>query len=144
MTHEDAGHYAAKHPEGNIDPVIKKKILARAKNGRVSCAAAHLIAKEQQCSPKTVGMNVDLLEMRLNKCQLGLYGYGKQSSKAFEEVNDVETEFEKAIQKFVVDGRISCENAWQVAKKMKLKKMDVAAACEFLGIKVKPCQLGAF
>lgn len=144
MTHQDAGHYAAKHPEGTVDPEIKKRVLSRAKSGRISCAAAHLIAAERECPPQTVGMNIDLLEMRLHQCQLGLFGHDNEKSKSVEPARLVHSELEEAIRDVVVDRHISCENAWQVAKKMQRTKMEVAAACEKLGIKVKPCQLGAF
>jgi len=144
MTHEDAGHYAAKHPEGTIDPDIEKMIVSRAKTGRISCAAAHLIANERGCPPRTIGINIDLLEMRIHKCQLGLFGYGKEKNKAVEAAKDVQNELKVAIREVVVGHHISCENVWRVAKKMERRKMEVAAACEFLGIKVKPCQLGAF
>ena len=144
MTHQDAGHYAAKHPEATLDPQLEKSILSRAENGRISCAAAHLIAAEQECSPKTVGMNIDLLEMRLHRCQLGLFGHGKGKSKTVASASNVKNELEEAIGKVTVDRHISCENAWRVAKKLAITKMEVAAACERLGIKIKPCQLGAF
>ena len=78
MTHEDAGHYAAKHPEEKIDPAIADAIAVKEKEGRVTCAAAHAIAKKLNRSPQVVGINIDLLEKRIRRCQLGLFGYGKQ------------------------------------------------------------------
>jgi hypothetical protein len=42
------------------------------------------------------------------------------------------------------NNRLPCSAAWLIAKKLKLPRMKVSAACEALLIKIKPCQLGAF
>jgi hypothetical protein len=43
-----------------------------------------------------------------------------------------------------IDGRISCLECWTIAKKLKIKRLDMGSACEKKNIKIKPCQLGAF
>jgi len=75
MTHEDAGHYAAKHtvgtePAAEITEAVRDKI----KDGHISCAAMHKIASDLKKTPAEVGVAVDLIEARLNKCQMGLFG----------------------------------------------------------------------
>ena len=76
MTHEDAGHFGAKHPGGKIDAAIADEINRKENEGRITCAAAHEIARKQSCATNLVGKNIDLLEKRINKCQMGLFGYG--------------------------------------------------------------------
>jgi len=49
-----------------------------------------------------------------------------------------------AIRAALVDRRLPCASAWDIAKTFGVRKMVVSAACEALGIKIKPCQLGAF
>ena len=144
MTHEDAGHYAAKHPGTKIDPTIAAAIDARQENDRISCAAAHAIAEKQNCDPKTVGVNIDLLEKRISKCQMGLFGHGGKKGKAVVKSDAVSGELESAIREAMDGNRLTCQTAWQLAAQLGLKKMDVACACEALGIKVGQCQLGAF
>ncbi|BBO66819.1 hypothetical protein DSCA_07490 [Desulfosarcina alkanivorans] len=144
MAHEDAGHYGAKHPDGKIDTAIADEILEKEKDGRITCAAAHMIAKRHACPPKMVGMNIDLLEKRICKCQLGLYGYGSKKGKAVDASTPVGKELEKAIGAAMDGDRISCEAAWGVAKRLNLAKIEVSNACEALGIKICNCQLGAF
>ena len=144
MAHEDAGHYGAKHPGATIDADIAEAIRAGEKQGRITCAAAHEIACKQNCTPKQVGVNIDLLEKRINKCQLGLFGYGEPKGKAVEAASAVPDDLERAIQAARVGGRISCEAAWDIANRMERKRIDVACACEAMGIKVSACQLGAF
>lgn len=144
MAHEDAGHYAAKHPDGTLDDAVAEAIAAKEKAGRITCAAAHAIAEKQGCAPKKVGMNIDLLEKRISKCQLGLFGYGDKKGKAVETLSSVPDNVTAAVREAADGGRITCEAAWDVASRLNLTKMDVANACEFLEIKVSTCQLGAF
>ena len=144
MAHEDAGHYGAKHPGGKIDTAIADSIRDSENQGRITCAAAHGIAQAHGCTPKQVGMNIDLLEKRINKCQLGLFGYGPQKAKSVEASAKVAQDLEAAIHGAMEGDRITCEAAWNVAKRLDLTKMDVACACEGMGIKVCQCQLGAF
>lgn len=144
MTHEDAGHYGAKHPDGKVDTAIAEKIQNRQKNGRITCAAAHEIADKLNCSPQEVGLNIDLLEKRINQCQLGLFGYGDKKGKAIEAASTVAEELKTALRDAMGDDRITCEAAWEVADRLNLSRMAAAGACESLGIKISACQLGAF
>lgn len=144
MAHEDAGHYRAKHPGGKIDTAIADEIHNRENGGRITCAAAHEISQKLGCSPKMVGMNIDLLEKRINKCQLGLYGYGAEKGKAVEASSTVAQDLETALRDAMDGDRITCEAAWAVADRLNLTRIAVAGACEALEIKVSTCQLGAF
>jgi len=144
MAHEDAGHYGAKHPDGKIDTAIADEILEREKDGRITCAAAHMIAQRHGCPPKMVGVNIDLLEKRICKCQLGLYGHGSKKGKAVDASSAVGPDLEKAIGNAMDGDRISCEAAWRLANRLNLAKIEVSNACEALGIKICKCQLGAF
>ena len=144
MTHEDKGHFSKKHPDGiGIVPEIAEAIKEKAVNGTITCAAAHGIAKELNIHPAKVGMNIDLLELSISRCQLGLYGYspGKRIVKPAE---NVPGELEKAIRQCLVNGRVPCRSLWDLAERFKIKKMEASSACETLNIKIKPCQLGAF
>ena len=148
MTHEDAGHYAAKHPVETIDQSIAEAIAEKEKDGRITCAAAHAIARKLVVSAGRVGINIDLLEKRIRRCQLGLFGYDRKKSNkvtpAGMVTKDLENAIRNAMDETTGENRISCEAAWQVAKKMGLTRLELASACEALHIKVKKCQLGAF
>jgi hypothetical protein len=144
MAHEDAGHYAAKHPGGRIDKEIAEAIAVKEKEGRVTCVAAHVIAKKLGRSPLEVGMNIDLLEKRIRRCQLGLFGYGKRKKKMVKPAAMVTDKLQQAIREASEDSRITCKDAWDLAKQMSLTKMEMSSACEAMGVRVKKCQLGAF
>lgn len=144
MTHEDAGHYAAKHPPGTeLNATIANKIENKALDGTLTCAAAHAIAEELEVAPIEVGRCMDLMEIRLTKCQLGLFGYTPQK-KIVTPAETVAPDLEAAIAAAAEGGRLTCERAWQLAADRGIKRMAFSAACETVGIKVKPCQLGAF
>jgi len=144
MTHEDRGHYAAKHGPGvKANPKIADAVKEKMSKGKITCAAMHGIAGDTGESPSEVGKNADLLEVRLTKCQLGLFGYEPQK-KIVEPAADPDPDILHAIQESMTDKRISCSACWGISEKLNCKKMDVSAVCEKLGIKISPCQLGAF
>lgn len=144
MVHEDAGHYAAKHPGGRIEKALAEAIAGKEKEGRITCAAAHTIARKQGCSPQAVGMNIDLLEKRIRRCQLGLFGYGMKKKKAVKPAAMVTKTLKTSIRKAMDGDRITCQAAWEVAQTMSLTKLEVSSACEAMAIKIAKCQLGAF
>jgi len=144
MTHEDAGHYAAKHAAGTIsDPAIAEAVKGKIQGDSITCAAVHKIAADLNATPAEVGVVADLLEARLSKCQMGLFGY-KPERRIVKPAKEVSPELEGAIKKSLVDGRITCLSCWAIAKEFGIAKMDVASACEKLNIKIVSCQLGAF
>jgi hypothetical protein len=144
MTHEDAGHYRAKHPDGTLyDPALADALTERAQDDRVTCAAAYDLAEAFEVAPLEVGKTADLLEFRIVECQMGLFGYSpeKRIVKAADEVSD---DLRDHLLGAAADGRIACAVCWNIARTLALEKMAVSAACEHLGLKVKNCQLGAF
>jgi hypothetical protein len=116
---------------------------AAAESGEISCAAAFKVAAEQKASPADIGKVLDLEELSIVKCQLGLFGY-KPEKKIVRPAESISDELKKEITGGLADGRLACERAWTIAEKLRISKMDIAAACETMGIKIKPCQLGAF
>ncbi|MBW2048826.1 MAG: hypothetical protein JRJ09_09930 [Deltaproteobacteria bacterium] len=144
MTKEDAGHYAKKHADHmQKNPAIEAALRQQASDLELPCAVAFKVAGDLDVAPGDVGVTADLLEMRLIKCQLGLFGYRpeKQVVKPAEQVSE---ELEKAIKGALDRGRLPCASAWKIARDLSIRKMEVSSACEALGIKVCSCQLGAF
>jgi len=144
MTHEDEGNYTAKHPSGTevnkqIAEAVKRKIV----NGKITCSAAHAISNDLNASTADVGVTIDILEVRINKCQLGLYGYSPQRS-IVKPAKSISSELEEAVRSKLINDRIPCLSCWDIAKRFGIAKMRVSEACELLKIKIAPCQLGAF
>lgn len=144
MTKAEGFKFSDKHRAEDIpDPAVEKEIVKRSKNEEISCAVAFEIVKDNQISPAEVGKTIDLMNYKLVKCQLGLFGY-KPKKKIVKPQDTIHRELQKAIQTALVNDQLSCERAWQIADQHQVRKMTVSSACETIGIKIKPCQLGAF
>ncbi|MFZ0450256.1 MAG: hypothetical protein WAL98_13540 [Desulfatiglandaceae bacterium] len=144
MTKEDRGHYAKKHAPGEkANKEIAEAVKKRAVDGQMACALAFDIAADQGATPGQVGFALDVLEIRLTKCQLGLFGYGAKK-KIIKTAETVPGELEESIRKGLTDDRLSCKAAWDIASTFGVGKLTVSSACETLAIKISPCQLGAF
>ena len=144
MTEYDKGHYAAKHPVDRVvDPVVAKAVMESQSNNEIPCAVAFTLAEDLGVTPEEVGFTIDKHEITIIKCQLGLYGY-KPNRKIIKSADKVSPELEEAIRTGLVNDRFPCAVAWETAKKFGIRKMEISAACEALGIKITPCQLGAF
>jgi len=107
------------------------------------CALAHKAGKDLNISPREIGVQTDLLEYQISGCQLGLFGYS-DGEKRFDPGIDITPELNEQLENVNKDGRISCLKCWDIAKKLKIKRLDVGSACEKKNIRIKPCQLGAF
>lgn len=125
------------------DGHIQKMIMGRAVNHALSCAAAFDVARELGASPGAVGAAADELDIHLLECQLGLFGY-KPEKKIVRALDAVDPEMAAAIRSALVKDRLPCRTAWDIAERFQVEKMTVSAACETLGVKIRPCQLGAF
>ncbi len=144
MTHRDADDYSKKHgSHEEPNPRVAEAVTEAAEDGQIACARVFSIASRLAISPAEAGKTVDLLKIKLARCQLGLFGYppGKSILKPAEKVAP---DLEAAIRSRLAGERLPCAEAWRIAEELSLKKMDVSSAAEALGIKIKPCQLGAF
>jgi hypothetical protein len=122
---------------------LSEAILGKTIDDKIACAAVFQITGELGVDPVEAGRALDLMDISIIKCQLGLFGFTpeKKVVKPAASVSDV---MKNEIESRLTDGRLPCAAAWEIAAKLKVGKMDIAAACETLGIKIKPCQLGAF
>jgi hypothetical protein len=131
MSQQKGKKFSEKHKsDAQLNEEIKDQIISRTKNNELPCAAE-------------VGKTADLLEMMLVKCQLGLFGYMPEKKIVKPEASE-KPDLTSAIQDARVGGNLSCENAWEIARRFDVSKMKVSSVCEQLKIKIKPCQLGAF
>lgn len=143
MTHKDTGNYSKKRGGAVLDETIAAKIKEKISENRISCAEAHSVATELSIEPADVGTAIDLLNVRIIKCQLGLFGFGKE--KNIPSLPDTANpDIEKAIKSSLVNDRLPCITAWEIAKRFTVAKPIISAVCEAMKIKISPCQLGAF
>ena len=136
--------FRAKHePDVKPDSLIKDKIGKYIKNDELSCAVGFEVAKELKVSPGEIGNTLDLLNFKLIKCQLGLFGY-KPKKKIVKPQDSMNKDLKDTISNALVDGKLSCKSAWDIASRFNVHKMTVSCICEAMKIKISNCQLGAF
>ena len=142
MGHEDRGHYAAKHQGVDVDQNVAQALQKYQENGILTCASAHRVARDLGIDPSGIGVQADLQELRIAQCQMGLFGHPK--GKKLDPEIQVDEKLWNTLEAAADDGRISCAQCWAIAKEFKCAKLHVGSACEKLGLRIKPCQLGAF
>lgn len=144
MKHQKGQKFADKHGvDVRVNEWVKEHIIGQTKNNELACAKAFKIADELNVSAAEVGKTADLLNMKLVKCQLGLFGYTPEK-KIVKPKAASTIKLESAIQDSLAEGALPCAKAWEIARNFDISKMTVSAVCEQLKIKIKPCQLGAF
>ena len=145
MTHEYEGHYRAKYgADLRLDPALAKCVHEKATDGHLTCASAFSISEKTGAGPAEVGRAADLLEIKITQCQLGLFGHMKERRNIVEPAKQVSMALEQAIQDRLISGKLPCKEAWEVAKRFGLSKIEITGACERLNIRLGPCQLGTF
>jgi hypothetical protein len=144
MTRQQGQKFADKHGSNTqLNERIKDPLTRRVKNNELPCALAFKIADDLNVSAAEVGKTADLLEIMLVKCQLGLFGYSPEK-KIVKPQTPENQNLESTIRDSLIDGKLSCERAWEISRSFDVPKMTVSAVCEQLEIKIMPCQLGAF
>jgi len=147
MTHPPTGKFAAKHPPGEVpNSRIAKSVVAHLVSGKLSCAAATLVAKELGVPLSEVGKTADLMEIRVYGCLLGLFGQEELAGekKLITTVESVPDEMKQAILSRSVGDAMDCLTTWQIAEETGCGLTKIMSYCEKLGIKITRCQLGAF
>jgi hypothetical protein len=143
MTHEDAGHYAAKHSGAALNPNIAETLKNKITAGKIPCGAAHATARDLKVTPGEVGVTIDLLEARIVQCQLGLFGDSGRPKNSGPS-SDIADSLGQAIRAALVQERLPCAAAWKIAESFNIAKNKVKDECDRLNIKINGCQLGAF
>ncbi len=144
MAHKDKGSYAKKRlPEHKLNPAIAEAVKQGGSDGKISCATAFKVAGKLKVAPGEVGVTIDLLEIPVIECQLGLFGYGPPNKRVIA-AETVSPALEAAIWESLVKEKLPCASVWEIAVKFKIAKKEITSACETLKIKISSCQLGTF
>lgn len=121
---------------------INTTVTSAARDGRISCVRAFELSAETGYKPEQLGAAMDENKIKITLCQLGLFGHG--GNKAVKPAETVDKKIEDLIKSRLNDGKISCDAVWCIADEMKMKKFDIACACEKMKIRINRCRLGAF
>jgi hypothetical protein len=129
------------------DPKVAAAIRERLVGGMLSCSAAFTIVHALDVEPLEVGWTANSIEVRLTRCQLGLFGYpGKQGWDTYNVPSlPVPPGLPEAIEGARDDeGNLPCSTAWELASRFEASRMLVGYVANTLDVKITPCQLGAF
>jgi hypothetical protein len=132
-----------KHPGKSPDSNIKAEFQKENISTELPCTVAFEIATRLNVSPAEVGMTSDLLNIKISKCQMGLFGH-QPMHKLVSTEKAPSPALRDALSASQTNNRITCKIAWETAARLKVGKIAVGNACEAMGIKVKQCQIGAF
>jgi len=130
-----------------MDEQILDRIRRAAVGNQISCASAHRIAQDLGVPPIAVGDVADANGLGIYRCQMGLFGFGVKAEgthRIVRPADHIPEEVRQALTPHIVDGRIPCAVAWQVADRLEYPYLALANILEALGCRVKPCQLGCF
>jgi hypothetical protein len=129
------------------DPRVVAAIQERLVDGKLSCTSAFTIVHELDVKPLEVGWTANATDARLTQCQLGLFGYpGKQG---WDTHNVPDLPVPEGLREAIEaardeEGKLACSMAWQIATQFKTPRILVGYIADTLGVRIAPCQLGAF
>ena len=131
-----------------IDERIAAAIRSRLENGRLACAAAGEIAAGLAVAPIEVGRTADRLQVRLDRCELGLFGYPHRA-KGWEIAGIASLPVPDGLEAALRDagagrGEVTCERLSQEARRFSAPLLQVGWLADRLGLKIRDCPLGAF
>jgi hypothetical protein len=131
-----------------MDQEIVKELGTSAEDdGRVTCATMHRIARKVGVEPIEVGNVASESDVHASQCQLGLFGHSPRvqgKGRVVEADVVVSDELAEHMRAALVNGRLPCAAAWDIATELKLNRIDLGNAAETLDISIAPCQLGFF
>lgn len=121
---------------------MEELIFKNLEEGKLPCEKAFAIARKLRVKPLIVGQKADEMGVKISRCQLGLFGYGGR--KLFAPMAEIPLELEEEIKKWSKEGKLTCAEAWAIARRLNISKLKVSNAAEILGIRIVKCQLGCF
>ncbi|GAB6097406.1 hypothetical protein JCM14469_36600 [Desulfatiferula olefinivorans] len=126
------------------DETLCTLLTKRLPDGEMPCATGFALARELGITTQELGHYADHLNLRLVRCQIGLFGQGKGKAKLIHTLDRVDRALREAVDAASGDGVITCEQVFEIARTLKLSQVAVGSACETLGIKIRQCRFGAF
>ncbi|MEJ2209637.1 MAG: hypothetical protein P8129_11450 [Anaerolineae bacterium] len=130
-----------------MDEQLRRAITGSLREGKLGCSEAHAIATQMGLEPLAVGQAADALDIRIFRCQLGLFGYGPKSEgkhKIVHPMDDVPERLAARLRAAAGAEGITCLDIWQIADELGYLYLEASSAVEAMGLRVSRCQLGCF
>ena len=122
---------------------VAEKIKNSAPKGQLHCGMAFKIAEELTIDPRTVGDMANQLKVRIINCQLGFFSVEKATHEDLRGMA-IAPQVAEEVKASLVDGKLPCKAAFQVARKLNAGRKLVGDTATKLKIKISECQLGCF
>ena len=125
------------------DRALAEEITDSLVEGRLPCPIAFRTAKKLDVIPMAVGNKADDMGIKISNCQMGCFGKEKATHEELADMQ-VSPAIAEAVQSSLVNGKILCIKAWEIASKTKVSRRKVGDTASKLNIRVSDCQLGCF
>jgi hypothetical protein len=130
-----------------MDEQILQAMQERLEDGKLPCNQAHAIAHVLNVDPLTVGQAANEADIRISRCQLGLFGYGPKTEgkhKIVHPMDDVPERLAARLRAQAEGEGITCTAIWRAADGLGYPRLEASSAVEAMGLRVSRCQLGCF
>jgi hypothetical protein len=130
-----------------VEDRLHQALHDRLEDGRLPCNQAFAIAKTLGTDPLTVGFAANGADIRVSRCQLGLFGYGPKKEgkhKIVQALDEVPERLAARLRDRATGSDITCAAMWEVADGLGFKRLEASSAAEAMGLRVSHCQLGCF
>lgn len=130
-----------------MDEQILHAMQERLEDGKLPCNQAHAIAHVLKVDPLTAGQAANEADIRISRCQLGLFGYGPKAEgkhKIVHPMDDVPERLAARLRAQAEGEGITCTAIWQVSDGLGYPRLEAGSAVEAMGLRVSRCQLGCF
>jgi len=121
---------------------LEEAVQAGLRDGYLPCPAAWRIARDFNVPRIAVGAVLDKLSRRVTDCQLGCFKVEKTPYDGSQP--EVREDVAREVVTLCQQNALTCEAAFEIARRLKVRPMDVANAANVNGCKIRQCQLGCF
>ncbi|MBI4297301.1 MAG: hypothetical protein HY676_02080 [Chloroflexi bacterium] len=111
-------------------------------DGFLPCAAAFGIAKKLKIPLVVVGDAADDIGVRVVNCQLGCFKVDKSVHDLVGKT--VRPELAAAVESHIANGSLTCADVFGLARRLKVRPIEIADAANQSHTKIHHCQLGCF
>jgi hypothetical protein len=133
----------ASGPADAVPAGLEDAIKAALDQGCLPCPAAWGLAGKFKVPKSVVGQTVDALGIRISNCQLGCFKVDKNLHADLSE-SSVNRKASEAVASYGAENKLTCSGAFNLAREIGLRPMDIADAANLRHIKIRECQLGCW
>ncbi len=126
-----------------MSTTFEEKVTSSLVNGQLPCPIAFKIARESEASLQEIGETAENLRIKIIDCQLGCFQVAKATHQDLDGI-DIKKMLAEEIEASLVNGKLPCAVALEVARKLKVTPQEVGDTATKQKTKISQCQLGCF